>query len=194
MKYKVGDKVRVRKDLVLGKSYDGWICTEEMFNLKGETVTIRAIHDDEHYHIEELEGCGWTDEMFEPVITNWDKVKEEIMIENECGIQIFVCKAIHRVRKEKYCDGWKCEDCKEWLKQPYKEPSILDEAEKKYLSAVIRPWRDKVKYVTKNEIDGEEFISMQVKCELIKFPNFKVNTMYKGMELNKEYTLDELGL
>lgn len=51
-------------------------------------------------------------------------------------------------------------------------PKILNEAERQYLSAVIRPFRDQVQSITK----------------------FEDSTMYKGMELGKEYTLEELGL
>ena len=29
---------------------------------------------------------------------------------------------------------------------------------------------------------------------VLNFPDFKVGTMYKGMEANKDYTLEELGL
>lgn len=80
---------------------------------------------------------------------------------------------------------------------------ILDEKEKEYLSAVIKPFRDKVKYIQKLDsvYDSFEIILIEVKSvaikdstELINLPYFKQNTMYKGMETNKTYTLEELGL
>ena len=84
-----------------------------------------------------------------------------------------------------------------WLEQEYKPP-ILDDVEKAYLSAVIKPFRKDVEWIEKIErYDGEnEFIHITVKrnedcCEL---PSFKKGTMYKGMEANKAYTLEELGL
>ena len=77
----------------------------------------------------------------------------------------------------------------------YQEP-ILDEAEKRYLSDVIRPFRDRVQYIAKRQNDNykEEYIIIMINRDLIFLPNFKENTMYKDMELDKKYTLEELGL
>ena len=80
-----------------------------------------------------------------------------------------------------------------------KAKSILDDAEKKYLSAVIKPFRNKVYAIAKYD-DGDDnyyiqiMIKQNVYFEYIDFPYFKKGTMYKGMELKKEYTLDQLGL
>lgn len=81
---------------------------------------------------------------------------------------------------------------------------ILDEEEKKYLSAVIKPFRDRVIYICKLE-GGEcsQFISIKAKKydydeenrnEYIDLPYFREDTMYVNMEVGKEYTLEELGL
>lgn len=61
MKYKVGDKVKVRSDLKLSVLYDGLCTTEEMIEKK--IVTIASIHGC-YYEIEE-DDYDWTDEMFE---------------------------------------------------------------------------------------------------------------------------------
>ena len=77
------------------------------------------------------------------------------------------------------------------------EEPILDEAERKYLSNVIRPFRDRVKNIIKHNsyYKNEEYIVIYSGHDIsISFPNFKKGTMYKGMELNKEYKLEELGL
>ena len=79
------------------------------------------------------------------------------------------------------------------------KPEILDEIEKRYLRGVIRPFRDKVKTIRKtdNTMNGKdnEYLTITLKEETnMDFPNFEPNTMYKGMELYKEYTLKELGL
>ena len=78
------------------------------------------------------------------------------------------------------------------------EEPILDEAERKYLSGVIRPFRDKVKYIEKNayNIDGKdkEYISIRCCDGAMPFPSFDKGTMYKNMEQDKEYTLEELEL
>ncbi|MBS4902326.1 MAG: hypothetical protein KHZ96_07580 [Coprobacillus sp.] len=72
MKYKVGDKVRVRSDLTEGKEYGGVFVISDMSELRGKIVTIaRILYDDctplkSCYTIKEME-CCWTDDMFEPV-------------------------------------------------------------------------------------------------------------------------------
>ena len=68
MKYKVGDKVRVREDLVVGEKYGEWEVTPGMSRYAGQTVTIRY-HSDvpDYYDIKEYEPQGfWAEEMFEP--------------------------------------------------------------------------------------------------------------------------------
>ena len=77
----------------------------------------------------------------------------------------------------------------------YEFKEILGEKEKEYLSAVIRPFKGRVDYIKKFDITGKEFICVCLKNdEDIDFPLFKKGTMYRGMELSKEYTLKELGL
>lgn len=83
-----------------------------------------------------------------------------------------------------------------WLEQDY---SPLDDKEKEYLSAVIKPWRSKVKFIKKLETcDGEyqfiyiRYIDTDGTFEELNFPLFEPNTMYKGMELDREYTLEDL--
>ena len=80
-------------------------------------------------------------------------------------------------------------------------PDILDEAEKRYLRAVIRPFRNKIIYIKKVKHDNDKyFISINTSSEItssgdekILFPFFQ-NGMYIGMEDDKEYTLEELNL
>lgn len=77
----------------------------------------------------------------------------------------------------------------------YEFKEILDEKEKEYLSAVIRPFKGRVDYIKKLDITGIEFICIYLKNdEDIDFPYFKKGTMYKGMKLDRRYTLKELGL
>lgn len=78
----------------------------------------------------------------------------------------------------------------------YEAPKqILDKEEKEYLEAVIRPFRDRMIYISKEEYADEEYVSIVYGGGwTVDLPNFSRGTMYKGMELNKEYTLDELGL
>ena len=74
---------------------------------------------------------------------------------------------------------------------------ILDEAEKRYLRGVIRPFRNRIKYVRKIKSFDKSRNFLQILLnndEGITFPYFKSNTMYKGMKEDKEYSLEELGL
>lgn len=83
-----------------------------------------------------------------------------------------------------------------WLDMEHKE-QILDEIEKRYLSAVIKPFRKNVVAITKKTAcsDGaREYIVISVHGSTIIFPDFNKNTMYKGMKMGKAYTLEELGL
>lgn len=66
MKYKVGDKVKVRSDLELYKVYGTDSFTSRMEEMKGKTVTIAHVSEDK-YSIKEF-GYGWTDEMFEGLV------------------------------------------------------------------------------------------------------------------------------
>lgn len=113
---------------------------------------------------------------------------------------------IYRIRKEfegenGFCRVKKpCSECRkenmQWLLEEYKE-QILDDVEKKYLSAVIKPFRDKVKYMLKNSSNVESIsivLEDKERREYFNFPYFKKGTMYQGMEANKRYTLEELGL
>ena len=77
------------------------------------------------------------------------------------------------------------------------ESEILDKAEKRYLRGIITPFKNKVMYIkkSKNLIETLEYIAIELKGEAsICLPYFEPNTMYKGMKLQKEYTLKELGL
>ena len=93
------------------------------------------------------------------------------------------------------------DDILDWMAQPYKEP-ILDDVEKSYLRSVIKPFRGRVNYIYKTRC-GEKgyFIRIVVRSAIFRsgldsmfFPAFTEDTMYKGMKLNKAYTLKELGL
>lgn len=69
--FKIGDKVRVRKDLTLdeeckmlySKEFD--IVVEEMLSYVGKTVTITSSSSNGYYIEEDSEEWTWTDEMFE---------------------------------------------------------------------------------------------------------------------------------
>ena len=76
------------------------------------------------------------------------------------------------------------------------EEPILDDKERKYLSNVIRPFRDRVLCIKKEK--NYYYDKQQIKIYLtdtnIPLPLFENNTMYKGMKLYMEYSLEDLEL
>lgn len=89
----------------------------------------------------------------------------------------------------------------DWLAEEYKEP-VLDDAEKAYLSAVIKPFKENVTGIRKINFAGgfhciriyAESISPKLSTEVIDLPLFETGTKYKGIEIDKKYSLEELGL
>ena len=81
-------------------------------------------------------------------------------------------------------------------------PQVLDDAEREYLKTVLKPFRGAVKYVEKvpaivfdDDNRGKEYVFVAFYGRgSFAFPNFDAGSMYAGMELNKEYKLDELGI
>ena len=77
---------------------------------------------------------------------------------------------------------------------------ILTEKEKEYLSAVIKPFKNKVNYIVKQQgfKDSEklsvEFIIIYVDEEKIILPSYDKGTLYKDMKLMEKYTIEDLGL
>ena len=99
-----------------------------------------------------------------------------------------------------FCEGYNCEGCKErflkWLLEECKEP-VLDDVEKEYLSSVIKPFRKMIAYIVKAQDfdDGKQCIRIILQNgDGMHFPYLDDDAMYKGMEVNKEYSLEELGL
>ena len=77
--------------------------------------------------------------------------------------------------------------------------SILDQAEKEYLSNIIKPFRDRVTTVIKFDSGKYEYIAIRYRSleeyiGTVRLPAFKKGTMYKGMVEDKAYSLNELGL
>lgn len=87
MKYKVGDKVRIREDLVSGENYGVAIAINRMTDMGGSVVTIESFlttgRDDKAlgYYIEEDPNSYlWTDEMFEGLVEGELTAEEAIKV------------------------------------------------------------------------------------------------------------------
>lgn len=129
-----------------------------------------------HLHIVERAGATRLDGYITYIEIEYNgKIVKEYACTNEAGIKKFL----------------------EWLEEEYK-PTILTEKEKAYLSAVIKPFRKRIEYIEKTDnyyVDGKQFLSIGlVTDDHCYLPFFKKGTMYKGMEANECYTLEELGL
>lgn len=74
---------------------------------------------------------------------------------------------------------------------------ILTKKEEEYLSYVLRPFKDTIKYIYKFTCmngDYEVIAAVRTGYGDLVFPPFKKGTMYQGMEICRHYTIDELGL
>lgn len=90
-----------------------------------------------------------------------------------------------------------------WLLEEHKEP-ILDDIEKEYLSNVIKPFKKRISSITKvkdvafgSVSNVHYYIDIQLDDgdDFCFLPSFKPSArMYKGMEVNRKYTLKELNL
>ena len=78
--------------------------------------------------------------------------------------------------------------------------SILTEKEKEYLSAVVKPFKDKVSYIVKQQGFKDdkklsvEFIIIYVDDEKLILPSYDKGALYKDMKLAEKYTVEDLGL
>lgn len=78
MKYNVGDKVRVRKDLVVDRAYGNDAFTVDMKKYSGKTMTVDEITPRNTYKLKgDVGRYNWTDEMLEDV----DMDKIEIIVD-----------------------------------------------------------------------------------------------------------------
>ena len=76
------------------------------------------------------------------------------------------------------------------------EIELLTKKEKEYLEGVIKPFKDIVEYIAKSNMDNNlEYLCIKIKDDYhLCFPNFLKNKYYKGLEIEKKYTLKDLGL
>lgn len=171
MKLKVGDKVKLKN--IRGKF---WNSDGMMDKYIGKIVTVSDIHQGAFrngFAIKEDDGRGFP---------RWVFQLEDIE---------YVVKQKHfKSLPNNYTGTIEVEN------GFIQEKEILDDTEKRYLKAVIRPFKNKVSHISKEDCyDGDCYISIELDDEEdIKLPYFKKETMYNGMEEDKRYTLKELGL
>lgn len=80
---------------------------------------------------------------------------------------------------------------------------VLDEVEKAYLKSVFSPFRNMIVSVRKMDLDLDldrpgQCINVTAMMDnriwMWCFPPFEAGTMYKGMTVNEEYSLEDLGI
>lgn len=100
-------------------------------------------------------------------------------------------------KKEQFAEIEEVDKYFEELEKKVK-PKLTDE-EKEYLSAVIKPFRNKVIFIKKrgfvSSIRGvKEYITIDLDIEDVCLPLFEGGKHYQGLEIGREYKLEELGL
>lgn len=201
MKFKVGDKVRFVKKIELhsGKVKLGGIYKIEHIERNTSCMPYR-VENGEGFNEKELELASYTYEDLKksPIGTKITFENGTVLVKDEEYYFENVSKSRDIANlynlKDNYSSLGKIIKIEEpEYKTVYESKvEILDEVEKRYLRGVIRPFE--VKYIEKGTTRYAEFIYIKLKKEHISLPDFEPNTMYKGMEINKKYTLEELGL
>ncbi|WP_105308677.1 hypothetical protein [Dorea sp. Marseille-P4042] len=140
MKYKVGDKVKVRSDLKCEEYYGGVLFASEMNRFKGMEFTITRVNNGGYYEVLEVI-YNFTDEMLEPV--------EEMSAEEAIKIQAEMCKSI--MCKDCAIDRLRCDPHCECAEYRSKNPDKVLE--------IIKQWK---KDHEKKEVETERAIMVRV--------------------------------
>lgn len=206
MKFKVGDKVRVIKC-----SIDGERCKN--FN-KISTITKIGEHLCYPYILKDIRETFREDELElvevqftksdlkdGDIVTYRNGLKKIVSGDKLYGNDLFTSLRYYP-EDLKDVDGEEKNDIVK-VERPVKyetvfeREEVLDETEKKYLAEVIRPFRKRIQFIQKKKEITEINPYIRIVCEdndKLVFPYITNKTMYKGMEVNKKYTLKELGL
>lgn len=206
MKFKVGDKVRVIKC-----SIDGERCKN--FN-KISTITKIGEHLCYPYILKDIRETFREDELElvevqftksdlkdGDIVTYRNGLKKIVSGDKLYGNDLFTSLRYYP-EDLKDIDGEEENDIVK-VERPVKyetvfeREEVLDETEKKYLAEVIRPFRKRIQFIQKKKEITEINPYIRIVCEdndKLVFPYITDNSMYKGMEVNKKYTLKELGL
>jgi hypothetical protein len=85
--YKVGDTVKIRKDLKVGKSYDDEYFYKEMKGYLGKTAKITHLGSSSEFYLLDIDDgdYAWSSEMFEPAPRDLYSLKQGDIIENKNG-------------------------------------------------------------------------------------------------------------
>ena len=105
MKFKVGDKVRVREDLEVGKDYGHYNVVEDMKKYEGKEFIIDEVRRN-YYRLKDENWFCWTDEMLELVEEgekdnmNIEKLNEEYKNKMDALMEEYKAKVKEVTKKE----------------------------------------------------------------------------------------------
>lgn len=185
-KFKVGDKVRIKEDLKVGCEYnDGCRFVLDMEKYKGKTAVIK----NGHIHV-----------YLNDTVENANNYRYELDIDN--GYWWWSSSMLEKVEDKKHFKSLPRDftgtiDVEKGFITNIAKKEILDEVEKEYLGAVIRPFKERIMHIALNEGINRDNVYVYIELndsESIYLPYFKKGTMYKNMKIWKKYTLEELGL
>lgn len=208
MKFKVGDKVKVIKCDILGvncKNLNKVSTITEIDERNGQyPYVLRGTA--EYFGEMELEllerQFTKSDLKDGDIVTQRNGLKKMVFENKLYGSNHFVSLTYYTedlkdVDREEEYDIVKVERPTQYEEVFERKEEILDETEKKYLTDVIRPFRKRIQFIQKKKEIKEINPYIRIVCEdndKLVFPYITDNSMYKGMETNKKYTLKELGL
>ena len=176
--FKPGYKHRIKTELNTCYYYGDYYFYQEMKKYKGKIAVIESceegLHGTKHYIID-IDDGRW---LWSPVMLEKFEAKNRF-------------KSLPKdfTGTVKIENGFIAEIVKE-------KKEILDKAEKEYLSAVIKPFKEKVTGIAIRKFrDSKCYLYIDIiGGDGFGLPNFKQGTMYKNMKIDRKYTLKELGL
>jgi hypothetical protein len=193
MKYKVGDKVRIREDLVMGVDYGCAIVVDDMKDMGGSVVTIERVCGNGYYIEEDPDEYCWTDEMFEPVEEELTAEEAIKVLADMCTRECKNCELGKLVKESKYsfCSDYRREHpdkvveiLKQWKKDHEKKEIEIE------LAYVVRVIEDtgKVKRCVYEEdvTEVKEEAMKRVLKEYCKEHDGKFFTVYEEICRVKE--------
>ncbi len=105
MKYKIGDRVRVRENLTVGEYYDNRSFTKDMSKLSGEVVTIDVVNAQTYKIKEDGVEWYWTDSMFMDIDDEEIDIKKSTKKEKTVDVGYYLKFCGHRVIENVYQCG-----------------------------------------------------------------------------------------